>query len=295
MNGIILTNAYYDDSAVAHQTARLTEELARLGIGVQTLRNDFIPAYLGTEGARHRLGNADFVVFLDKDRHLSYLLERAGFRLFDTARSIELCDDKMMTQIALAGAGLRFPRTVSAPLCYRKERTAETFLTAVEALIPYPIVVKECYGSLGKGVGLARNRAELAAASERLIRTPHLYQEFVESSAGRDLRVICVGGQAVAAMKRVSETDFRSNLELGGRAEPTELLPAFRNAAETAARTLGLDYCGVDLLYGADGEPIVCEVNSNAFFRGIESVTGANVAGAYASHIEAALRKEGRS
>ena len=113
---------------------------------------------------------------------------------------------------------------------------------------------------------------------------PHLFQKFVSSSAGRDLRVIVIGGVVFAAMRRTSAGDFRSNLELGGRGEP--LSPDARAAAlcESVARRLGLDYCGVDLLFAEDGYT-VCEVNSNAFFGGMERITGKNVAGAYAEYI----------
>ena len=86
-------------------------------------------------------------------------------------------------------------------------------------------------------------------------------------------------------MKRSSETDFRSNIELGGVGEAFELPEPFKAVAERAASALGLDYCGLDLLFGDDGSPILCEVNSNAFFAGIERVTGVNIAGRYAEHI----------
>ena len=89
-----------------------------------------------------------------------------------------------------------------------------------------------------------------------------------------DVRVIVIGGVAVASMQRINENDFRSNVGQGGRCVKVELSPRFRQVAERCASILGLDYCGVDLLYGDDEEPIVCEVNSNAFIGGIESATG---------------------
>ena len=91
--------------------------------------------------------------------------------------------------------------------------------------------------------------------------------------------------------RRAKEGEFRSNIELGGKGFPVRLTDGFREAAERAAKTLGLDYCGVDLL-DSDGRPVLCEVNSNAFFEGIEQVTGVNVAAAYARHIAEASRSE---
>jgi ribosomal protein S6--L-glutamate ligase/gamma-F420-2:alpha-L-glutamate ligase len=86
-------------------------------------------------------------------------------------------------------------------------------------------------------------------------------------------------------MERRNESDFRSNVGQGGEGVKIELLDSFRKTAEACAKILNLDYCGVDLLYGNDGEPIVCEVNSNAFFEGIEKTTGVNVAKLYVEHI----------
>ena len=78
--------------------------------------------------------------------------------------------------------------------------------------------------------------------------------------------------------------EFRSNIELGGVGKRIELSPDYIEISEKAAKILRLDYCGVDLLQTKDG-PIVCEVNSNAFFEGLEQTTGVNVAKAYAQHV----------
>ena len=105
------------------------------------------------------------------------------------------------------------------------------------------------------------------------------------------MRVIVVGGKAIGAMERVAQKgEFRSNIELGGVGQKIAASEAYLHAAECAAKTLGLDYCGVDLLETASG-PVVCEVNSNAFFEGFESVTGVDVAAAYAAHVVDVLKK----
>ena len=85
--------------------------------------------------------------------------------------------------------------------------------------------------------------------------------------------------------------DFRSNVAQGGYGKKITLSDEFKKSDERCAEILGLDYCGVDLLYGKDKKPYVCEVNSNAFISGIESVTGFNVAKAYAEHIISCLNK----
>lgn len=85
-------------------------------------------------------------------------------------------------------------------------------------------------------------------------------------------------------MERHSERDFRSNVELGGSAREVLVTEEMRHVAAVVSRTLSLDYCGIDLLYGKEGF-LVCEVNSNAFFGGIERVTGKNIAKRYAEYI----------
>lgn len=283
MKGLILVNAYTRSDHELYQPRRLCEELVSLGVEAVIRRNCDSPAYLDN-GVRTMVGQYDFCVYLDKDRYVPRLLEKAGMRLFNSAAAVETCDDKMLTHIALAGVA-PMPKTLSAPLCYvRGEPVHRDLIARVEQELGYPVVVKQCFGSLGKGVSLAENRTELELAAKALQEKPHLFQQYVAESRGRDLRVLVVGKKAVAAMRRVSDTDFRSNAELGGRGESCELDTAASELCERVAKTLDLDYCGVDLLFGKDGY-LVCEVNSNAFFGTFERVTKINVARLYARYI----------
>lgn len=269
-NGLIVVNAYTTSEHELNQPKRIKAELERLGVQMTLSRNS--PALHKATG--------DFCVYLDKDKYAAIILERK-MRLFNSATSIEICDDKLLTCLALDGFPM--PRTIPSLLCYSKQPVPNDLLIEAESL-GFPLVVKECFGSLGKQVYLVKDRAELAELSERLKPKPHLYQKFIAESAGTDLRVIVVGGNAVAAMKRISENDFRSNAELGGRGEPFALDAKAKELSEKVAQMLGLDYCGIDLLFGKEGY-LVCEVNSNAFFGSIERVTGIDVARIYAEHI----------
>jgi len=112
-----------------------------------------------------------------------------------------------------------------------------------------------------------------------------LLQEFIASSKGRDIRINVVGDKAIVSMLRENKNDFRSNIALGGIGKVTEISQEFYDTAESCACILGLDYCGVDLLYGENDKPYVCEVNSNAFWGEISAVTGINVAKTYAEYI----------
>ncbi|MCF0118051.1 MAG: RimK family alpha-L-glutamate ligase, partial [Bacilli bacterium] len=141
--------------------------------------------------------------------------------------------------------------------------------------------------SLGEQVYLCHDKEELLEAERKIQDRPHIYQEYIESSYGKDMRVVVIGGQVVAWMQRVAqdEGEFRSNIETGGIGLQPELEPIFAQTAIKVESLLGLDYCGLDLLYGKNGEPILCEVNANAYLEPIEKYSHKDVGGAYARHI----------
>lgn len=290
MKGLIVMNGYPSSEKFYRQSARIREELEKLDVETDVVLNGEVKARL-TENATPSalIDEYGFCVYLDKDKYLSRVLEGAGMRLFNSASAIEVCDDKMTTYLCLQNAGVKIPETISAPLCYTpKSQTKTGFLNGVESL-GYPIVAKKSYGSFGAGVRLAKNREELEEIEREWLYSPHFYQKFV-GTKGRDIRVIVIGKRAVAGMRRVAiEGEFRSNIELGGHGEKIELSKEYIAVAERVAQHLNLDYCGVDLL--EDETPIVCEVNSNAFFEGLESVTGVSIAKKYAEYIVSEMKK----
>ena len=286
MKGIILTNAYSNNEQAKYQPARLKEELGKLGVKVEIRRLNSFDCKIENGKNLTEISGYDFCVFYDKDDHALLQIEKSGVRCFNRFRAMVDCDDKMMTYIRLSDEGILMPKTFSAPLCYTKNAcNGEEVYERLERELGFPMIVKECYGSLGKGVYLVKNLAKLQEIDEKLMYIPHIYQEFVASSYGKDLRVIVVGGKYLGAMKRVSGGgDFRSNIASGGRGEKYDADEKTIKTAEKIARILDLDYCGIDFLFSEQGM-IVCEVNSNAFFKEFEAVTGLNVAKEYAKHI----------
>lgn len=287
LKGAVVVNAYWrggDDGA-----KNIARALRDLGADVCLLRANEIDLGVG-EGLTGSFPY-DFVVFLDKDDHLARLLEKSGARLFNSAESIRLADDKMLTHIALLP--LPQPETVSSPLFFAGEDDP-TFLDYVERRLGYPIVVKKCFGAFGREVYLAKDRAELESYRARFIREPHLYQKYIECGA-TDYRVITIGGRAVAAMKRqaTEKGEFRANAALGAKGENVELTEDLRALAEKASENLGLEYAGVDLLWDGD-KYLVTEVNSNAHFALIAEVTGIPIAELYAKYILSEMAKGGR-
>jgi len=283
--GIIIVNSYAEIQGIRYQSERLIAEFKNLGVSLKKIKTEDI-ALLVRGGNAEADINGDFAVFLDKDNYAAKLLEKSGLRLFNSASAIELCDDKMLTHIALSGGGINMPLTIPSLLCYEKgAETRKKYLERVKNTLGFPMIGKTSFGSLGRGVFLIENMDSLIKCEENLMYSPHLYQQYVPSSRGRDIRVIVIGKKAVGGMLRKNKNDFRSNMAGGGEGEKISLSPAYSSLAQRAAEILNLDYCGTDLLIGENGEPVLCEVNSNAFFTGFEKATGINVARLYAEYI----------
>ncbi len=291
MKGIIIVNAYSQNENMLNQPLRLKEELLKFGAETEIVPLDVSLTGISGDEIRSRFDGYDFCVFYDKDRYALSEIENTGIKCFNNYRAMTLCDDKMLTYIALSGADIPMPETYSAPLCYTPSaEIPNEYFDFLEKKLGFPMIVKECYGSLGKGVRLAENKDELKAFSEELKLKPHVYQKFVSESFGTDLRVIVIGGKYVGAMKRTSFNDFRSNVAAGGKGEKYEADEKTIALSEKIATLLDLDYCGIDFLFGKNGL-VLCEVNSNAFFKEFEKTTGINVAELYAKHIVSAAKQ----
>ncbi len=286
MKGLILINAYSQNEDYLYQPHRLKEEFEKLGVDIDIIRNNLFLCYIDNNQLKIKLSGYDFCVFFDKDKYILKALSMTSIPLFNSCEAILNCDDKMLTYLALAGQGVPIPKTLPGLLCYSPtEKVEENTYQIIEEEIAYPLIVKESYGSLGKGVYLAHDRDELKIILEEVKCKPHLCQQFIATSYGKDVRVMVVGGKVIGGMLRSSSKDFRSNLGAGGEGEPFNPSGEMVELAIKVAEVLGLEYCGIDFLFGSNGEVVVCEVNSNAFFHGFELSTKINVAKIYAEHI----------
>ena len=230
----------------------------------------------------------DFVLFWDKDLRLAAELERQDLRLYNSAAAIEACDDKSLTWLICRHAGIPQPESIISPKKFHADGLMDPdFVFRAEALFGFPCVVKEAFGSFGQQVYLVKDRKELENVIVSIGERPYLIQRFVAASRGRDLRLQVVGDEVIAAMLRENDSDFRANLTNGGHAtDYTALLTREqRDLAVRAAKVLGLDFAGVDLLFGENGESLLCEVNSNAHFKNLFDCTGVNAAEHILRHI----------
>ena len=189
--------------------------------------------------------------------------------------------DKLRSAQLLARKGVGMPVTGFA----HNPDDIQDLLTEVGGT---PLVIKLLEGTQGIGVVLAETRkaAESVIQAFMGLKANIMVQEFIKEAGGSDIRCFVVGEKVVAAMKRQGpEGEFRSNLHRGGTASLVRLTPGERATAVRAAKIMGLEVCGVDLLRSNHG-PVVMEVNSSPGLEGIEEASGKNVAGMIIEYLE---------
>ena len=286
MNGIIITNQEIGHNV--YKIKRYKEEFSKLGISLDVFVNDGTLAMIKDNELSINLPKCDFIIYLDKDIYLARILEKAGYRLFNKADFIKLCDDKALTNIACASRGIKMPDTITGPLFYSQELKEENFkfLDDVIAKLGLPLILKRVYGSLGLGVYLIKTKEELIEAYKEHCRAPILFQKYVGSSYGVSARVIIIDKKVVGGFIRYNKTDFRSNYGDNASSRPLKEGDKCFELASYIAKELDIEYAGIDFMFLESGEPILCEINSNAFFEEFEKVTGINVAKEYALMIK---------
>ncbi|QUW22510.1 RimK family alpha-L-glutamate ligase [Sporosarcina sp. Marseille-Q4063] len=275
-NGSLTSDKFKDQAVLIKEAAE------RAGIKAELKKNYEVIMDLSIE-FKHQ---PDFVVFLDKDILLAKFLKNKGIRIFNDPIVIETCDNKANQYLELSKHGIPMPKTIIAPKVYPAFTIAESgYYEKILEELKLPMIIKEGHGSFGMRVYLIETKEEFYAKTGELRGVDYVFQEFIETSKGRDIRVNIVGGEIVAAMYRHSETDFRANITNGGVAKDIELTNAQKNLAMRAADAVGAEFAGVDLLFGENEEPLVCEVNAAAHIRNIYNVTGINVADSMIAYI----------
>lgn len=194
--------------------------------------------------------------------------------------------DKLRSMQLLSRKGIGLPRTGFA-------HSPDSVKDLIANVGGAPVVIKLLEGTQGIGVVLADTNKAAESIIEAFmgIKANILVQEFIKEAGGADIRCFVVGGKVVAAMKRQGAPgEFRSNLHRGGSAELIRLTAVERTTAVSAAKAMGLNVCGVDLLRSSHG-PVVMEVNSSPGLEGIESATNKDVANMIIEFIESAKAK----
>lgn len=206
-------------------------------------------------------------------------LEHSGTPVLNGTFGLLMSRDKFWSLRRLADKGIPVPR--SAVL------SDPASIDRVYRIVGEPpVVLKVLRGMRGVGVMIADSRQSVRSILETFHAKDErvLVQEFIKESAGADIRVLVVGGKVIAAMKRQAATgEFRSNIHRGGEGTLVKPTNEMKRVAKDAARIIGLDIAGVDLIMAHDG-PRVVEVNSSPGFEGLEKATGQDIASLILRH-----------
>jgi RimK family alpha-L-glutamate ligase len=200
-----------------------------------------------------------------------HALRALGVRVWNDASSIERCVDKSMTSFLLARAGIPTPATWTA------EFRDDAIAIAARELPRGSLVLKPLFGSQGRGLRLIHAIEDLPLPEE--VQEVYYLQRFVGNEAGgyHDYRVLVSADRAIAAMRRRG-AGWVTNMKRGAKAEAVELEPRFASLAVAAARAVGADFCGIDIIVPPNGKPQVLEVNSMPAWSGLQKVTEFSIA-----------------
>lgn len=294
--GLIIINSYVINPNNLYKIKRLKEEFLPYGITLEVKDAiSMLPLCYGDK-TQLDLSAYSFCIDMDKDMYLAKIISQS-IPLFNSYESMMLSDDKMKSILALKGSGIKVPLTIPAPLCYTqnpKKETVSLFLDKVERSLSYPLVFKECQGSLGRQVKLIRSREELTKTEYANLFVPHLYEAYLSRHSGHDYRIIIIDDKVICCMERINLHDFRSNIALGGKGyDVTNNLPdSYKEVALKAAKKLGLIYAGIDIGTDDEDNPVFIEANGNAFFTEVEEVCHVNVAKALSECIQKRIHKK---
>ena len=209
-----------------------------------------------------------------KSIHSTAALEGLGARVINTLRAASLCGNKLFSHMELVKAGVKTPKAVTS---FSEDSARESLKS-----IGYPAVIKPTIGSWGRLIALLRDEDAARAVIEDREHMFPLYQiyyfeEFVKRPP-RDIRAIVIGNRVVAAIYRYSgEGEWKTNMALGGRAEVCPVTPDLEEICLRAAKALGGEIVGVDLMESDSEGLLVHEVNNTTEFKNTVRVTGIDI------------------
>lgn len=283
-----------------YSTSRLYEAAHKRGHEVQVV--DFLKCYMVLEQ-----GNPEIYINGKKLEDIDAVIPRIGasrtfygtavVRQFEMMKVFSLNEsqaiarsrDKLRSMQIFAREGIGIPTTAFAA-------NPSDVNDLIHEVGGAPLVIKLIQGTQGIGVVLAETKKAAKSVIEAFygVQANMLLQEFVKEAKGADIRALVVGGTVVAAMKRQGpEGEFRSNIHRGGSADSIKLTRKEKSTAVKAARVLGMNVAGVDMLQSGKG-PVIMEVNSSPGLEGIEKATGIDVASKMIEYIENNSHKKGK-
>lgn len=281
MIGWIIYNGTLDIPKIKELVFSIVNEAKKMNIKLEPVKNtEILPMYSNEGNAEliylKSLEKPNFIIFWDKDVFLARHLEKMGFKVFNSSKAIEYCDNKGLMHLMLSNNNIAMPRTILSPMIFNSNLLNEECLIKAYETLGDSVIIKESMGSFGMQVYLINNREEFINKVSELTQNKieFIIQENIKSSFGKDIRVNIIGDKVVGAMLRTSSSDFRANISQGGKGEIVTLTKEQEDLALKAHKALGLDFSGVDLLFGENDKPVLCEVNSNLNFLSFEKIWG---------------------
>lgn len=261
----------YNQMTNAYTCNRLVEEAANLGIDLKIVGiHDTIISENGLINNGTKLEKREFVINRYKWGKVKDEINSIAIKSYNPLDAYniyinkyeqvkKLCSDKFLVPKYLLGTAL---------LKYED----------IVQILGTPFVAKGLESSMGEQISLIEKPEDLQNLSRTYgMEKEWLFEEFITTSFGRDMRFYSIRGEVVACMQRKSQGDFRANVALGASVEPFEITPQIRQIAKDIYNQTGLDFLGIDLLFGKD-KPYFCEINVMPGIEGIETATGVNVA-----------------
>jgi [lysine-biosynthesis-protein LysW]--L-2-aminoadipate ligase len=255
----------------------LFEAAKKKGTDIKMLDCKTLSLKLDGRREEHILSNSTVIqrcVSYFRSIHSTSMLEGLGFRVINSFETSNICGNKLFAHVTLRKHGIKTPKAITA-------FSADSALSAIDE-IGYPVVIKPTVGSWGRLIGLLRDRdAAEAVIESREYMFPlyriYFFEEFVKRPP-RDIRAIVIGNQVAAAIYRYSGPDeWKTNMALGGRAEPCTVTAELEELCVRASNSVQGEFVGVDLMESDEFGLMVHEVNSTTEFKNTVRVTGINV------------------
>lgn len=272
--------------AVLTTRTRLEERLIfaaleRRGLAYTQVDDRTLVHYLGAPGTARYRGVLNRIMSHTRSVYATRIFEATGHRVFNPSTVVDVCGDKILTSLALVRAGLPHPETVIAV-------TPDAAVEAIER-VGYPAVLKPAVGSWGRLLSKVNDRdaAETLIEHKQSLRSPvhnvYYVQEYVDKP-DRDIRVIVIGDEVVAAVYRRSD-HWITNTARGATTAVCTVTDELRSLALRSAEAVGGGILAVDLLERSDGELLVTEVNHTMEFHGLAAVADVDIADLVVDHV----------
>ncbi|MBR4059637.1 MAG: RimK family alpha-L-glutamate ligase [Lachnospiraceae bacterium] len=267
---IIEKYSFMKDAYTCH---RILEEAAKRGVSLQIVGvADTIVTEDGVYHKRERLENCDFVINRYKYDHIKDEIGALAKRTYNETNIFNTYINKYMQVKNLRSEGFLMPKYMLG--------TGYTDFEVVTTKLGLPFVAKGLESSQGAEVFLIENKEDFQVLCETYDPDKeYLFEEYIAESYGRDIRFYSIRGEVIACMTREAVQGFKANVALGAGVREYPIDDNIRQAAKDIYEQTGLDFLGIDLLFGKD-KPYFCEINVMPGIEGMERATGVNVAGA---------------